>query len=107
MNTYRVYALDTTVALEPTVIIAYVRAEKYGPAWELARAVLAGKVKPALYADAEATKLAAFPKGCVVAKIVDIRPRNVKLDVVALKAVLADPKATDAEKLEAARALVG
>ena len=41
------------------------------------------------------------------AKIVDIRPRNVKVDKTALKALLADPKASDADKLKAMAALLG
>lgn len=111
MNTYRVYVLNTTNALEPIVHVVHVQAEKYGPAWEAARGVLGdtdkGKGK-ALFNDAECKeKFLLKGEDFVVAKIVDIRPRNVKIDKTALKALLADPKASDADKLAAMAKLLG
>lgn len=112
MNTYRMYALDATNALEPAVHITYLRAEKYANAWSGSRAALdadkAGKAVK-LYADPECTVPATIKPGervtCV--RIDDIRPRNVKLDKAALQAILADAKASDADKLEAMKALLG
>lgn len=110
MNTYRVYALNTASALEPVVHIAHIRAEKYGPAWEGARAALNGaKDAPTLFVDPECKVPAKLGHGdhIVCAKVVDLRPRNVKLDKTALQAVLADPASTPEQKLAAVTALVG
>ena len=111
MNTYRVYVLDVTQALEPKVHIVYIQAEKYGPAWEASRGVLGntdkGKGKT-LFNEAECkTKFTLKGEDFKVSKIVDIRPRNVKVDKTALKALLADPKASDADKLAAMAKLLG
>lgn len=110
MNTYRVYVLNTTVALAPTVHVVYVSTEKYDGAWKTARGVVradeAYKAK-ALFLDPELKEKApAFASDCSVVKIDDIRPRNVKLDKTALQAIIADPKATPDEKLKALTTLL-
>lgn len=110
MNTYRAYVLDTTIALEPNVLIVYLRADKYGPAWQGANHALNGGDHAVdLFTAPDCKVLAKIAPGpnvkCV--KIDDIRPRNVKIDKTALKALLADPKASDADKLKAMAALLG
>lgn len=105
MNTYRVYVLDTKIATAPVVHVAHIRTDgKYKGAWEGARAACSGKDKaPLLYSDAACTETATFGHGddITVAKIVDIKPRNVKLDKTAMQAILNDPEATAEAKLEA------
>ena len=110
MNTYRAYVLDTTIALEPIVHVVYLRADKYGPAWQGANHALSGGDKATdLFTEADCKVLAKIKPGDHVkcAKIDDIRPRNVKVDKTALKALLADPKASDADKLAAMAKLLG
>lgn len=106
MNTYRVYVLNTTQELAPVARVAYVRSDKYAGAWQTARAALNGDPKAIMFNDAAAAEKATFQKDCVVAKIVDIKPRNVKLDKAAIQAILADPKAKPEDKLLALQALV-
>lgn len=102
MNTYRVYVLDTANALEPVAHVAYVKGDKYGDAWSTARAALNGSREDAkLYLDVNTKDVAKFPKGSVVAKIDDIKPRNKKLDKVALTAIINDPKASPEDKVKA------
>lgn len=115
MNTYRVYGLNTAVALSPVVAIAYIQAEKYGDAWRLARAALSNQVPegatkvPVLYADPECKVVSDIGHGkhVGVAKIDDIRPRNVKLDKTALQSILDDPNASAEDKLAALQAQLG
>ena len=110
MNTYRIYVLDTKAALEPVVHVCYIRtADKYKGAWEGGRAALAGKEKaPTLWSDPECTVPAGVGHGdhVVVAKIVDIKPRNVKLDKTALQAILDDPAVSAEDKLVAMQAML-
>ena len=107
MNTYRVYLLDTTVALSPVVHTVYIQAEKYGPAWAQSRAVASRKQEPntpTFTLDAEGKQPFVIPGRAgdvVIAKISDMTVRNVKLDKTALQAILDDPKATADEKLAA------
>lgn len=114
MNTYRVYVLDTTAALAPVVHIAYVRTDKYsgqGGAWDIAGAIVRRDEKAKklnLYADPGCTEEYGDWAGDVkVVKIVDIRPRNVKLDKKALQELIADPNTPDDEKLKALADLLG
>ena len=112
MNTYRVYALDTSVALEPIVHVVYVRADKYGPAWKGARALLRGETAEGVkefFTDAEAKVKANISHGdhLTVAKIDDIKPRNVKLDKKALQAIIDDETKPAEERLAAMKALLG
>jgi hypothetical protein len=90
MNTYRVYVLDTTDATAPLVHVAFIAADKYGPAWQGARAALNGtKGAPSLFSDVErSTRFTSHGDAFTVAKIDDIRPRNVKIDKAALAALL-------------------
>lgn len=107
MNTYRVYALNTTNATQPTVHVLYIQADKYGPAWQGARAALNGKDKaPTLFDDPQATTKSKIGHGdhLTVAKIDDIRPRNVKLDKAKLQEIINDPKASADDKLAALKA---
>lgn len=109
MNTYRVYVLDTTLAEKPVIHVNYIQADKYGPAWQGARAALNGKEKaPSLFNDPAATVKSKLGHGdqLTVAKIDDIRPRNVKLDKAKLNEILADPKATAEDKLAAMKAML-
>lgn len=110
MNTYRVYVLDTKQADEPKVHVVYVKSEKYDGAWKGARAALAGKENAAkLFADKEGKEPSKVGHGdhVTVAKIDDIRPRNVKVDKAALQAILNDPKASAEDKLKAMQASLG
>lgn len=114
MNTYRVYVLNCTVALEPAVLVGYVQAAKYADAWNAktgARAALIEGVAgaPKLYADAECKTPLKHGKGdnWTVAKIADMKARNKKLDKAALQAILDDPKVSDADKLKAMKEMVG
>lgn len=109
MNTYRVYILNTAQALAPAVTIAYVQAEKYGPAWSGARGALNGKAgSPKLFLDQECKGPTFGEKGdhVVVAKIDDLKPRNVKLDKKALEAIINDPKAKPEDKVAAMQAML-
>jgi len=107
MNTYRVYVLSTTNPLAPLVAIAYVQGEKYRDAWMNARGALNGKVKNAkLFNEPEAKTEVKFEPDSVVAKIDDIRPRNVKLDKAKLQEILKDPKASAEDKLAAMTAML-
>lgn len=103
-NTYRVYVLDTTVAEAPKVHVTFIQAPIYKDAWQGARHALSGgaKAKP-LFSDKECKVKSPLAPNAEynVAKIDDIRPRNVKLDKAALQELLADPKATAEEKLAA------
>jgi hypothetical protein len=102
-----VYVLDTSEALTPVTDVCYVQADKYGPAWQIARAALRLEAGAQLFTDPECKKHYAPVKDSVVAKIDDIRARNVKLDKKALEAVLANAEASDEEKLAAVKALLG
>lgn len=110
MNTYRVYVLNTTVALQPAVHVAYVQAPKYGDAWSAKtgarRALIDGTVK--LFADPDCKVPAKVGHGdaYTVAKIEDIKQRNKKLDKAALQAILDDPKASDTDKLKAMKEMI-
>lgn len=105
MNTYRVYVLDTTAAEAPVVHTCFVKADKYGPAWQTARAALNGVAGKVISTDVEG-KLPFKRHGdeLVVAKIDDIRPRNVKLDKAALQAAMSE--GTPAEQLAKLAALL-
>lgn len=114
MNTYRVYVLDTTAELAPVVHICYVRTEKYsgqGGAWDVAGAIVRRDDKAKnlnLYADKECKEEYGDWSGDVkVVKIVDIKPRNVKLDKQALQDLIADPDVSDEDKLKALAGLLG
>lgn len=110
MNTYRVYVLDTTVALQPKVTVNYVQAPKYGDAWSAKtgarRALIDGQVK--MFDDPECKVQSKIGHGdhFTVAKIEDIKQRNKKLDKVALQEILNDPKASDTDKLAAMKAMI-
>lgn len=111
MKTYRMYALDITNALEPTVHIVYVQAAKYDLVWKGARAALdTDRQKEALplFATPECKDRAALRPSdnitCV--RIDELKARNVKLDKAALQAVLDDEEASPEEKLEAMKALL-
>jgi hypothetical protein len=109
MSTYRVYVLDTKSPADPIVHIAFVSADKYGPAWQISRAALnEAKGSKALRASADLAEPANLGTGdhLVVAKIDDIKPRNVKVDKAALVATLAGD-ATPEEKLAAMKAALG
>lgn len=112
MNTYRVYVLDVSTALAPVAHVCYLRADKYGPAWQGARAALnadKAATAPKLFTDPECSQRATIKPGdhvtCV--RIDDIRPRNVKLDKKALEALISDPATSDTDKLAAVKALLG
>lgn len=109
MNTYRVYLLSTGNPLEPVATVCYIRAEKYGPAWQISRGVARGDekyAKQALYTDPDCTQKLRVPAESVVAKIDDIRPRNVKLDKKALQELVNNPETPAEEKVEALRQLL-
>lgn len=113
MNSYRVFLLDTTNVAQPTASVAFIKAPKYKDAWERARLALndadEAKKQGAVYTDDEkgekVWKRPANAKDLTVAKIVECKQRNVKLDKAALQAIINDPKKTDAEKLEAMKQL--
>jgi hypothetical protein len=112
LNTYRVYILDTRNPEQPTVIVAFVRAPKYGEGWKAANHVLAGQPLDGdrLYADQECkTPLPAEIAGDAfkTAKVDDLRPRSAKLDKAKLIEILNDPKKSAADKVKAAMALTG
>lgn len=112
MNTYRVYLLDTSVALEPKARVVYVRADKYGPAWESARALCRGEEKNGVkhfFEDQAGEVIATITAGddLNVAKIDNLKKRNVKLDKAALQAIIDSDEATAEEKVEAMKALIG
>lgn len=110
MNTYRVYLLSTQRPLEPVAVVAFVRGAKYADAWQVARGVARNDekyAKQALFTDADCTKKLSVPADSVVAKIDDIRPRNVKLDRKALEALIADPNTSADDKVAAMKQLLG
>lgn len=111
MNTYRVYVLNTAIALAPTVTIAYVRGEKYGDAWKSCNAILNGEAPKdvKLFTDAECTVDAKLGSGSHLktAKVEDIKPRNAKFDKAKLAEIMGDAKMTPAAKLKAIEALTG
>lgn len=114
-NTYRVFVLETGNNNSTVVAthVAYIQAVKYGPAWNGARSLLNdGKphkenpLAKALFSDPECKTDAklGFGDHLTVAKIVDIKGKNVKLDASALQAILDDPNASPEQKLEAMQA---
>lgn len=107
MNTYRVYTLNVAAPLAPVVQTVYVRGEKYKDAWEYARATLNGDTAKTsvMFQDEPCSTKAVFVKGETVAKIVELKKRNVKLDKEAIKAILADPNAKAEDKLKALQEL--
>lgn len=116
MSTYRVYVLNTSKPEAPTIAVAYVSADKYGPAWAASRSLL-NDGKPhkdapqakTLFSDAAMTTDAKIGHGdhLTVAKIVDIKPRNVKMDKAALTAALDEKGLTPEQQLAKLRALIG
>ncbi len=107
MNTYRVYVLETTIASSPVAHVAFVKSEKYADAWRNARAALnRSDERATLYNDADCKSRATFAKNCVVAKIDDIKPRNKKIDKIALTAIINDPKSTPEQKIAALTQIV-
>lgn len=110
MNTYRVFVLDASNVEAPKALVAFVRGEKYADAWKNARGALARKEGKSfvLHADAEGKGPAKiFVQGATVARIDDIRPRNVKLDKAKLQEILASKSSTPEEKLAAMQAMIG
>lgn len=109
MATYRAYVLDVTAPLAPVTHVTYVQGEKYANAWQNGRAALdAGKRGKAatLYSDADCKiPFKLYGDAFTFVRADDMRQRNVKIDVAALRAVLVDPKTSDAEKLNAAKKL--
>lgn len=105
MNTYRVYLLSLAAGvLNPQTDVVYLKADKYGPAWQQARA-LCSKTQVAGTAeftvDAEGLVPYEVKRDTVVAKISDMTVRNVKLDKTALQAILDDANASAEDKLAA------
>lgn len=117
MSTYRVYVLNTTNAVKPTVEVAYISADKYGPAWGAARSLLNDgkphKDSPAIkqmFAEPELkTAIPAAWKGdnFTVAKIVDIKPRNVKVDKAKLQELVNSSEGTAEQRLAALKLALG
>jgi len=109
MNTYRVFVLDASNVEAPKALVAFVRGEKYADAWKNARGALARKEGKSfvLHTDAEGKTVAKFAEGATVARIDDIRPRNVKLDKSKLQEILASKSSTPEEKLAAMQAMIG
>lgn len=120
MSTYRVYVLDTTKPLEPITHVAYVSEDKYDGAWKSARAILSGS-KPGevqaktghkvsgLFGDDSLKTPINFKVGdhTTVAAIMDIKPRNTKLDKVKIQEMLADKATSDADKVKLLAQLIG
>lgn len=109
MRTYRAYILNTVKPLEPEVTIVYLQAEKYGPAWQGTRATLNAEkngCKLFLDADCKGEQFKQTGDDVTVVKIVDMKPRNVKLDKQALQDLINDPNASAEAKIEAMQAML-
>lgn len=107
-NTYRGFFLVRNEAQPdaPHTIAAYVRVNgKYDEAWKLGRKAAKGEAK--VFEDRECTKVKPIPSNATFIACDDMTAKKTKLDPAAIRAVLANPKATDAEKIEAAKALLG
>lgn len=114
MKTYRAYVLDTTSPLAPVAHVVYVQSVKYDGAWKAGRAALdadkRGKPvagypaeKATLFTDAACkTPFAHFGKAYTFVRCDDTTARNVKLDVAALAALLADESKPAEERIAAA-----
>ena len=103
--TYRAYVLNVTNVDAPTVDRVFVRGINYAEAWKHGRAALnvekTGK-QNVLYVDADCKT---FYEKCgdafTFVRCDNMKARNAKVDAKALREILANPKATDAEKLAA------
>lgn len=109
MNTYKVFVLDTRVS--PAIVHeAFINVEKYKDAWEGARGFLSdGEKKRQLFADKDLKTKVEYKahKELTVAKIVDMKAKNVKLDKAQLQAIIDDPEVPAEEKIEAMKELLG
>lgn len=124
MKSYIGYVLNVTRPEAPAVTRVFLRAAEYDLAWKMGRGALdsdkrerpvkdkAGNTRAdhraLLFIDAECSK--PFPShgdAFTFVRCDDATPRNVKIDMAALRAVLADNKASDADKLAATKKLAG
>lgn len=114
--TYRAYVLNVQDPINPTVQVAYIQANKYGPAWKAARALVAtGKpheevpATTSFFADDAGTQPldVGFGDHVVIATVTDLKPKTVKLDQAKLQAILADDSLSVEARLDAAKALAG
>lgn len=116
-QTYLVYLVDIRDRLDPTVRVLYIQADKYGPAWKAARALVAtGKPHDevpkttSFFEDKNCTKVAevGYGKHLNVATVLDpTPPKNAgKVDEEKLRSILTSDTASDKEKLDAMKALL-
>lgn len=114
-NTYRVYIANVADPANPSITLAFIQADKYGPAWKAARKLLRdGKPHDdaprttSFFKDEAGTSPydPGFGGHVTVANVLDVKVRASKMDPARIKAILEDENSSPEDRIAAVQAML-